>query len=160
MKNFFILVFLCFSLIATEDPFITETKKCINEKDADSCNGVGAIVIQSFKNNQIPQKDAERFFDSIIKVFHISCNEGNSSIGCLMLALIYNGDFDYLPPIKDKELYLLYLTKACVLNNSYGCHGLGLEYEDNLDIATPFFKKACELGRIEACEDLKKIREK
>ena len=159
MKNFFILVFLCFSLVAAEHPFIAKTKKCVSEKDADSCNEVRGIIIRSFENNKIPQKDTKIFFDSIIKVYNISCNESDSSIGCLVLALIYSGDINYLPSTKDKELYFLYLTKACILNNGKACHILGIKY-DNEDIAIPFLKKACELGQMEACEDLKKIREK
>ncbi len=51
-----------------------------------------------------------------------------------------------------------YFEKACGLNNSGGCGGLGMLYEygqgveKNLTKADQYISKACKLGDQEACE--------
>lgn len=161
MRQIFVLIFFCFSFMAAsevEDFIIPAMEKCINEKDADSCNYVASALMMQFENGTIPQESTKQYFDMIIDLLDISCNKSNSSLGCLFLALIYSGDVDYLPNTKDNKLCFTYLAKACLLNNGYACYRIGLAYENNQDIAMPFFKKGCELGNKESCVELSKAK--
>ncbi|MCC0753210.1 sel1 repeat family protein [Helicobacter pylori] len=57
-----------------------------------------------------------------------------------------------------------FCSKACNLNNSWGCGYLGFLYEygqgveKDLKKAAYFYSKACKLGEQLACESLKELR--
>ena len=161
MRKFFVLIFFVFSFVLAsevEDVLMPEVDRCIKERDAKSCNYLASIIMFQFKTGILLQKDA-KIFDTAIKLFSISCDESDSPMGCLMLALIYSGDLDYLPGIKDRKLYLTYLDKACSLNNGYACYRLGLALAYKNDQNTiPLFRKGCELGNQESCNQFLKLK--
>ena len=162
MKQVFVLIFFCFSFMVAnevEDIIIPAMEKCIKESNADSCNYVASALLLQFENGGIPQESAKQYLDMILDLFDISCNKSNSSLGCLMLALIYSGDVGYLPNIKDNKSYFIYLSKSCLLNNGYACYRIGLAaYKYNQDIAIPAFKKGWELGNKESCAELSNLK--
>ncbi len=57
-----------------------------------------------------------------------------------------------------------FFSKACDLNNSWGCDNLGMSYEYGQGVeedeikAAQLYSKACELGDQKACEMLKLLR--
>ncbi len=67
---------------------------------------------------------------------------------------------------KNSKKAIEYITKACDRNNDWGCANLAIFYKNgdsevgitkDLSKASALYKKACDLGLKEACEELKKL---
>ncbi len=100
-------------------------------------------------------KNRTKNLPNIVKLYTISCNEGNNSNGCYNLALLYAKE----KKIEDNFKAVKFYKKACKGGVYEGCYNLGLMYANGKGVrqdykkAKELFGKACDKGISAGCQN-------